>query len=137
MNYVQPKLAAILATALVTAKLFVGCSNQGEGERCDAYAGNEDCETGLTCQKIQQYYLCCPSGRAPTVSACIPGAMIQADSGADGTSPSTSTDATGGSPDTTVETPDAAGADDSSSDDATSDSASDATDSSEADATQD
>lgn len=68
----------------------MACSNQGEGERCDPDNNNEDCASGLTCQKIQgqESPLCCPPPPNPaTVSACIPGQLLQPDSG-------TGTDAT-------------------------------------------
>jgi hypothetical protein len=62
----------------------MACSNQGEGERCDPDNKNEDCASGLTCQKIQgqESPLCCPPPPNPaTVSACIPGQLLQPDSG--------------------------------------------------------
>ncbi len=62
----------------------MACSNQGEGERCDPDNNNEDCASGLTCQKIQgqESPLCCPPPPNPaTVSACIPGQLLQPDSG--------------------------------------------------------
>jgi hypothetical protein len=36
--------------ALATASVAVGCSRQGEGERCDLVAaGHDDCDSGLIC----------------------------------------------------------------------------------------
>lgn len=66
------------AALLVTLGLMgaVACSNQGEGERCDQNNDNEDCASGLRCQKIegQSSPLCCPPvGQPASVSACIPG----------------------------------------------------------------
>jgi hypothetical protein len=54
--------------ALATASVAVGCSRQGEGERCDsAAAGNDDCDSGLVCTicaKLAQHQVdrCCPPG---------------------------------------------------------------------------
>jgi hypothetical protein len=72
------------AALLVTLGLMgaVACSNQGEGERCDPNNDNEDCASGLTCQKIegQSSPLCCPPAPQPaSVSACIPGQPLQPD----------------------------------------------------------
>jgi hypothetical protein len=55
--------------AIVTLGLaltFVGCSRQGEGERCDfTAAGDTDCDEGLVCVK-------CPELRTGTVDRCCP-----------------------------------------------------------------
>lgn len=75
----------ISAAALLVTLGWMGavaCSNQGEGERCDMNNDNEDCASGLTCQKIegQQSPLCCPPAPQPaSVSACIPGQPLQSD----------------------------------------------------------
>lgn len=84
MKRTVPWIAA--AALLLTFGLSgaVACSNQGEGERCDPNNANEDCASGLTCQKIegQESPLCCPPPPQPaTVSACIPGRPLQPDSG--------------------------------------------------------
>ena len=54
--------------ALATASVAVGCSRQGEGERCDlAAAGYDDCDSGLICVSCLQLQghvtdRCCPPG---------------------------------------------------------------------------
>lgn len=73
----------VLVVAFVA--LWAGaCSNQGEGERCSLDNNNEDCASGLRCQKIegQDSPLCCPPPDRPsTVAACIPGQVYRPDSG--------------------------------------------------------
>jgi hypothetical protein len=52
--------------AFGVALSFVGCSRQGEGERCDvAAAGDTDCDAGLVCVR-------CRLLRAGTVDRCCP-----------------------------------------------------------------
>ena len=52
--------------AFGVALSFVGCSRQGEGERCDfAAAGDTDCDPGLEC-------ITCPELRTGTVDRCCP-----------------------------------------------------------------
>jgi hypothetical protein len=52
--------------ALGLALTFVGCSRQGEGERCDFNAaGDTDCDEGLVC-------VTCPELRTGTVDRCCP-----------------------------------------------------------------
>lgn len=52
--------------ALTVASVAVGCSRQGEGERCDlAAAGHDDCDSGLvctSCRVLQGHVVdrCCP-----------------------------------------------------------------------------
>lgn len=66
-------------TALVVgsaAWVGVGCSRQGEGERCDwANAGDSDCDDGLTCIRCAalasgQIDRCCPAAGDESVAAC-------------------------------------------------------------------
>jgi hypothetical protein len=53
--------------ALATASVAVGCSRQGEGERCDLLAaGNDDCDSGLVCVSCEDLAdhvtdRCCPA----------------------------------------------------------------------------
>lgn len=84
-------LLAILLVAGPTAGLLApACANQGEGERCDTFAGNngnDDCQSGLVCIGPGQLQwpapeggnpqttttgICCPpqGGRAPTTAVC-------------------------------------------------------------------
>jgi len=74
----------VFSTLLAAMVLSAACSNQGEGGRCDQNNKNDDCGSGLTCQKIQgqETAICCPPPSKPTsVSACIPGQVVQTDSG--------------------------------------------------------
>jgi hypothetical protein len=58
--------ATLLFATAVSLSLSVGCSKQGEGERCDrAKAGDSDCEDGLKCDKVDGQDRCCPPPGAP------------------------------------------------------------------------
>lgn len=74
---------ALLAFAPLTLAfaLFVACSNQGEGERCDTQGennGNSECQSGLRCTPAaelsgSQVDRCCPEVReSATVDICKP-----------------------------------------------------------------
>ncbi len=76
-------LRNVLALALVSAAVALGapgCSQQTEGERCDsAKAGDEDCDSGLTC--VGRLSLlegitdrCCPEAGTETDKRCTRGA---------------------------------------------------------------
>lgn len=70
--------------AIAASLLMLGCANQPEGGRCDPNNNNDDCQSGLTCQKIQGQLspLCCPPPPArANVAACIPGQSLIPDSG--------------------------------------------------------
>jgi len=77
----------VLQTASIVsalALLVVACSNQGEGGRCDPNANNEDCQSGLICQKLegQESPLCCPPPSRPAKDpACLPGQLPVSDAG--------------------------------------------------------
>ena len=59
-------LARGAIVALGLGLSFVGCSKQGEGERCDQIAaGNTDCEDGLVC-------VACTQLRTGVVDRCCP-----------------------------------------------------------------
>jgi hypothetical protein len=73
--------AVVFALVSAFAVLTVpGCSQQGEGERCDkAKNGDEDCDSGLTC--VAQNELienvtdrCCPAEGTETDRRCNRGA---------------------------------------------------------------
>lgn len=114
------KFSWITASLLVASLGLLDCSAQGEGERCDPNNNNEDCASGLTCQSIegQTSPLCCPPPpQSASVSACIPGQIIQNDSG---TPNETGTDTGDDAPDdttddtttdTSVDSPDETGTD--------------------------
>jgi hypothetical protein len=62
MNALAPRIAWMVALGLCTV---ASCSNQGEGDRCDARNGDGDCADGLICRTVpgrldSQY--CCPPG---------------------------------------------------------------------------
>jgi hypothetical protein len=61
----QSAFTLLFATA-VSLSLSVGCSKQGEGERCDhEKAGDSDCDDGLVCAHIDNQDRCCPPAGAP------------------------------------------------------------------------
>jgi len=75
-----------MSRALRSACLFVfvsamavlsmpGCSQQGQGERCDSINGDTDCNDGLTCVLSSQLAVrgvdrCCPAPNTETDSRC-------------------------------------------------------------------
>jgi hypothetical protein len=73
-----PALPAVLLFSLFSfATAAVACSNQGEGEFCDANNGNNDCQDGLECAPAPGVTgganrdRCCPMPPAtPTTAAC-------------------------------------------------------------------
>jgi hypothetical protein len=71
--------AAVSALVSLLAASMPGCSQQGEGERCDlAKNGNADCDSGLSCVPAQQLRIhatdrCCKPGGASTDSRCDEG----------------------------------------------------------------
>src|SRR5689334_17028308 len=83
------KLFARRALALLVWSpllLTVACGNQLEGDRCDTFNGNSDCESGLVCSQRYlggYYFVCCPpAGTAATASVCNAGGGPPADGGA-------------------------------------------------------
>jgi hypothetical protein len=62
--------------ALAIASVAVGCSRQGEGERCDYdAAGDDDCDSGLACIACERLAdrvtdRCCPPGGGSSDSRC-------------------------------------------------------------------
>lgn len=88
MKFEIRKVVHLVAVAGVSvalvAMLAAGCSNQPEGGRCDLNNNHDDCQSGLTCQKIQGQAtaLCCPPPpKTSSVAACIPGSSLLTDSG--------------------------------------------------------
>ena len=57
---------AVSLVALVLGSTYVGCSQQGEGERCSFAGNSDDCGSGLACTKGADLAiainadLCCP-----------------------------------------------------------------------------
>jgi hypothetical protein len=71
----------ILSFASLAALLSApGCSQQGEGERCDsAKNGDDDCDSGLTCVSANELLSpetdrCCPADGQESDSRCTRGA---------------------------------------------------------------
>jgi hypothetical protein len=72
--------AAVFALVSAFAVLTVpGCSQQGEGERCDsAKNGDEDCDSGLTCVRKNELIegitdRCCPAEGTESDRRCNHG----------------------------------------------------------------
>lgn len=99
-------LGIIVSAVVAMIAVASACSNNGEGERCQADNGNEDCADGLTCiprgQLVVPYNSadrCCPFDRAAaTVQACKLGtglldAAPPVDAGPDTGRPDTGADA--------------------------------------------
>ena len=72
MNTLRKRLVAfVLSASIVMVPLFVACSNNAEGERCDQLSsngGNDDCQDGLICTSKTDLNgassdLCCPQNR--------------------------------------------------------------------------
>ncbi|HKY41267.1 MAG TPA: hypothetical protein VJN18_35285 [Polyangiaceae bacterium] len=67
-----------LTSALLLGLLSPGCSQQGEGERCDnAQAGDSDCESGLICVRADRLLenitdRCCKPDGSYDDSRCAP-----------------------------------------------------------------
>lgn len=85
------RLIGFRSLVVLAAACLLACSQQAEGDRCDPLNGDDDCESGLTCQAIEgrgadgrPLNLCCPADpRLITESACIPGQpSVDAGSGA-------------------------------------------------------
>ena len=70
----------VLSLAALASALGVGCSDQGEGERCSTQNNNDDCTSGtLVCVtaaslgKSENFDRCCPPDPTQvTTSACTP-----------------------------------------------------------------
>jgi hypothetical protein len=67
-----------LAASMVAALVVLSCAKQGEGERCDeAAAGNDDCESGLTCVRSSELAndqigdRCCPEPGEESDDRCF------------------------------------------------------------------
>jgi hypothetical protein len=71
-------LAALgLCTALTSAYSTVGCSRQGEGDRCSLLNGDRDCRDGLTCRAAStlqnsEIDRCCPDDGDYDEDVCAP-----------------------------------------------------------------
>jgi len=99
----------VAALAMLSAP---GCSQQGQGERCDsAKNGDLDCDSGLTCTKKAQLLegitdRCCPAEGSETDKRCTHGVaptMGSSGSGTGGSSGNAGTAATAGSAGTSAE----------------------------------
>src|SRR5262245_6200783 len=106
----------ILSVAFVVCGVLVGsaCASQSEGERCDTFSVNEDCDTGLVCTPVSQLAigaqlatganssnlgLCCPppgdTTRQP-VEACFAASTTPGAGGSTGSGGADSGAASGG-----------------------------------------
>lgn len=83
----------VLASFGAVLALFVACSNNGEGERCEKASdnfGNDDCNDGLICKPPNELNnsssaRCCPPDPTrATVDVCR---VFQSPVGADGSAP--------------------------------------------------
>ena len=128
--FVARRVVPFLTAMLVIASSSYACSNQSEGERCDAHNGNEDCGDGLVCTAKGTLGTdsdrCCPQNRSTaTADVCKQSATP---SGGDASIPvedsSTSTDSAA----------DSATNDGAASSDAASEAAADANDDATTDA---
>ena len=72
--HTRPSFAFVAAVTLAALATAGACSNQGEGQICDATS--DDCQAGLVCQPQGTLgYRCCPdpnSGMQPTTQICSP-----------------------------------------------------------------
>jgi hypothetical protein len=73
------KTAAVVAVLVAVGWVsLAACSNQGEGERCELFNNNDDCENGLICTAAGELASqfagsdrCCPPDRTQaTTEAC-------------------------------------------------------------------
>ena len=94
--------AVVFAFVSAIAALTVpGCSQQGEGERCDsAKNGDQDCDSGLTCVRKGELLegitdRCCPAEGSESDKRCTRG--VATSTGSAGTSSSTAGSSTAGS----------------------------------------
>lgn len=75
-------VAAFVVGTLAVAP--VGCSTQGEGERCERKNGNNDCAEGLVCKSGKDLGgnadICCPESGS-TNPECNPGAVTTSTTG--------------------------------------------------------
>jgi hypothetical protein len=82
------------AALVVAVILGIGCSKQGEGERCDPANASLDCESGLVCRDASDLglgsesdlvgaALCCPpdGSDTATLDVCRGGAVLPPDEG--------------------------------------------------------
>jgi len=73
-----------LAVFVAMLAILGGCSQQGEGDRCDPLsggnpAGTADCQSGLICSHTASGNVCCPANGPGNAAACTtssqPGGM--------------------------------------------------------------
>ena len=78
MSSALRKLATLALVSVAVALVAPGCSQQGEGERCDKDKnGDEDCDSGLTCTPKDSLLegitdRCCPAAGTETDKRCTP-----------------------------------------------------------------
>ena len=96
------RLASVLRfslLALAGSLLASACGAQGEGERCNADNGNDDCQEGLVCKTSRELEsnadICCPEVGPSESPECTPGGVGA--SGGGGAGPSAGGSGAGGS----------------------------------------
>jgi len=79
MSFRLRQSAAVALASLLAVGMFApGCSQQGEGERCDfAKSGSASCDDGLQCRKTADLLdkssdRCCPAGETFNDQRCTP-----------------------------------------------------------------
>jgi hypothetical protein len=81
--HVRSQLSAA-ALMFAGALVFVACSKQGEGERCELENGYDDCEAPLICKSVAGLngQICCPQDPASASVAECRNASSETDAGA-------------------------------------------------------
>ena len=104
------RLVSLAFATLFGVLPFAACSDMAEGDQCSPLNNNDDCQSGLTCQHVQDVTgtHCCPpdltqatSPNCHANSAATDANVAPPDSGAPETAPDSSTsdavgDTTGG-----------------------------------------
>jgi hypothetical protein len=91
MSFLLRSAALFVLCSAATLLSLPGCSEQGEGERCDsAKNGNNDCDSGLICVPAAEL-------RVQTADRCCPADLVSTDSRCDRNTGNAGTGGTGGS----------------------------------------
>jgi hypothetical protein len=107
MPSVLRSVAALAFVSFVAVLSAPGCSQQGEGERCDsAKNGDADCDSGLSCVKAKELLSqttdrCCPADGQENDARCTRGVPSSTGGSSTGGSSTGGTNA-GGEPATSM-----------------------------------
>ena len=75
----------LLSLATLVVLLGSACAAQGEGDRCNAGNGNDDCAEGLVCKTSRELEgnadICCPETGSSESPECTPGGVGGSDTG--------------------------------------------------------